>query len=97
MTGPVLMFGNVEPGTLMDMLDPSQEVRVMVPPRMSLARWDGEDPMTIMPRTVIYVPRRLLIFGTEMVLHVEEGLAEERFEAMLRDHLLSDKAKAVMR
>ena len=94
--GPVLLFGNGNEGVLMHTPHPGDPVVMMRPPKMTLARWDDQDFGTIMPTQVLYSPRRINFFGTHLIIHVEEGLPTERLEAMVRDHLLSDKGKAVI-
>lgn len=89
--GTALLFGNIYQGELMHLVDLSQPLRVMIPPRPST-----KDTSRMVPDEVLYEPRRMEIFGTVLHLHVERDLSHERLEAMLADHLLSDKAKAVI-
>lgn len=47
-------------------------------------------------RIVNYIERRLNFFGTVLGVHVAEGTPQERFEATLYTHLLSDLGKQLV-
>lgn len=51
---------------------------------------------TIMVEKVIYLPTKIVLFGSSMIVHVIEGTPMERIEATLTEHLLNDTAKSLV-
>ncbi len=92
-----LMFGSHYDGELVKVPHPGEPWFVAEAPKPSLISFAGDpfDDLTI--RRVAYLPREIVFFDTLLLVHVQEGWPKERLNAQLADHLLSDKAKAVIR
>ena len=101
MSDTVLLVGGPADGRTYQVINANQEVIVAVPPKMS-ARWFSRDKeiepsQSMEVGKVVYLPTKIRLWGTVLVLHVAMGTPEERIEATVHTHLLTPLAHSLMR